>query len=260
MIPVLGIPVINREDMLLDMIKSIDFPVEKLAIVQNANHPELLEVIQTIRSGINPHVKSVYVSIPFRNLGVAPSWNHIIKSFPESSFWLLPSVDIKFASGDLEKIYTSHLENPDTFIFVSGFACFGLTPSVIKKVGLFDENFYPCYYEDNDYHRRMKLVEVPEVQVAEIGNIHPDGSQTIGSNPTYRIANGATFALNYNYYLSKWGENGISHDYNHMHVYPFGDPSRNVKDWTYDNELRRTRNYHWGDMENTANKTIFKTT
>ena len=257
MIPVLGVPILNRGDLLLDLVNSIDFPVEKLAIVQNGNEENVVNAIEQIKSGINPHVRSVYVSIPFRNLGVAPSWNHIIKSFPEVPFILIPGNDIKFSPGDLEKIYNAHVESPDSFIFVEGFACFGITPHVIETVGLFDENIYPAYYEDNDYHHRIKLLELTPIHV-NTNVIHQNGSQTIRSNIVYNNANGQTFPQNMKYYADKWGENAPrSHDFNLMYKHPFNDSTKDADYWKYDPKRRTILCQAWRMMDDYSNKVIF---
>lgn len=258
MIPVLGIPILNRGDLLLDLVNSIDHPVEKLAIIRNGNTPDVIEALEKIESGINPNVKSLYTCIPFRNLGVAPSWNFIIKSFPEASFILIPGNDVKFSPGDLTKIYNCHSSNPDAFIAAMGFACFGVTPHVIDKVGLFDENIYPAYYEDNDYSHRLKLAGVPELQVPDINPIHQEGSQTIRSDSFYNSANGQTFVKNMNYYSEKWGPQAAgTHDYNVMYKNPFNDPTKDCAYWRYNPLRRKNLNEDWGSMEKTSNKVSF---
>jgi GT2 family glycosyltransferase len=258
MIPVLSVPILNRGDLLLDLVSSIDFPVQKLAIVQNGHSEDVVNAISKIREGINPHVKSVYVSVPFRNLGVSPSWNHIITSFPESEFTLICGNDIKFLPGNLEKIYKTFTSNPNSIIFVLGFACFGITPNVVKEVGLFDENIYPAYFEDNDYHRRIKLSTVQEVHMG-IENIHPKGSQTIKSDSFYNRSNATSFSMNHRYYIEKWGSTTPNHQYDKMNKHPFKDPTRNLTDWKYDPERKKQLNNAWGNMERCANKTEFGT-
>ena len=49
---------------------------------------------------------------------------------------------------------------PVTFTEAEGgcYSAFMVAPQTIEKVGWFDEGFYPAYYEDNDYDRRIKLL------------------------------------------------------------------------------------------------------
>jgi hypothetical protein len=258
MIPVIGVPVLNRGDLLLDMVNSIDYPVGKLAIVQNGHDADVVEAIDKIKLGINPNIKSVYISIPFRNLGVSPSWNHIITSFPEASLIVMPSSDIKFGSGDLAKIMETHQTRPDAFLLIDGFACFAITQTVVEKVGLFDENIYPCYFEDNDYHRRMKLAKVEELKMVNLAVIHQGGSQTIMSDSFYNTANGRTFSMNGEYYTDKWGHTTTPHDYDSMKQHPFGNETRQVNDWKYSPYRKKIINSIWGDMDKCSNRIVFE--
>lgn len=259
MIPLIGVPVINRGDLLLDLVFSIDYPVAKLAIVQNGHEPDVIEAIEKIKTGaLNPNIKSVYVSTPFRNLGVSPSWNHIITSFPEVPYVLIPSADIKFGKGDLEKVVETNSICPDAFLSLDGFACFVIPQSVVEKVGLFDENIYPCYYEDNDYHRRMKLANINFLTLEKLSIVHQGGSQTIMSNPFFNSANGRSFGMNADYYFDKWGRTTPVHDYDSMYQHPFNDTTRQPYDWKYSPHRKRMINSIWGDMETCSNKIVFE--
>lgn len=258
MIPVIGVPVLNRGDLLLDLVNSIDYPVEKFAIVQNGHDADVVEAIDKVKQGINPNIKSVYISIPFRNLGVSPSWNHIITSFPEAPLIVMPSSDIKFGMDDLSKIMEAHTVRPEAFLMIEGFACFAITQTVVSKVGLFDENIYPCYYEDNDYHRRMKLAQVEELLMSNLQVTHQGGSQTIMSDSFYNTANGRTFGMNSEYYTDKWGTTSPAHDYDKMNTHPFNDETRQVQDWKYSPYRKQIINSIWGDMDKCSNRIVFE--
>lgn len=39
-----------------------------------------------------------------------------------------------------------------------GWSAFAVTDYIIKQVGLFDENFFPAYFEDEDYDVRLKVM------------------------------------------------------------------------------------------------------
>lgn len=43
------------------------------------------------------------------------------------------------------------------------FSAFMVSKDCWEVIGEFDEVFYPAYFEDNDYHYRMKLAEVPTI-------------------------------------------------------------------------------------------------
>lgn len=74
--------------------------------------------------------------------------------------------------------------------------------SVFDKIGYIDVNFYPAYYEDNDYVRRGLLADVKSCTVKNAIYFH-FWSRTIhqgsgGSNHMF-------FTLNRNFYSIKWG-------------------------------------------------------
>lgn len=55
------------------------------------------------------------------------------------------------------------------------FSCFMISIDTLNKVGWFNEVFYPAYFEDNDYHHRIKIIG---------GN---EGAITITTAPFYHF-------------------------------------------------------------------------
>lgn len=256
MIPVLGVPILNRGDLLLDLVASIDFPVEKLAIVQNGQEQDVVDAVEKIKSGTNPNVKSVYVSIPFRNLGVGAAWNHIIKSFPEASLCMIANSDMIFAAGDLEKSYNAHVENPNAFLMSIGFALFGITPHVVNECGLFDENMYPAYFEDNEYQARLYNSNIEKIDVPS-RVVREEGSFTIRSNSFYNSANGQSYPMNEIYFFKKWGVNAVQPDGSVGFKTPYNDPNKSLGTWQYDPMRRRIQSKFWDNMDTFSNRTVF---
>ena len=146
MIPPVIIPVLNRFDLLEECISSIDCEVEHLLIIDNSGK-------YSIPSGLYSG-KVTVLNMP-SNMGVAGSWNLGIKSFPFAPYWIIASNDIRYASGQLQKL--ADYSSPDVVVKTSqAWSSFSIGSNVIKKVGLFDENYHPAYYEDNDYETRMR--------------------------------------------------------------------------------------------------------
>jgi GT2 family glycosyltransferase len=190
MIPVLGVPVLNRPDLLYEMLTSIDVPIERVVIVDNG------DVVPTITDA------NVRVIRPGANLGVSASWNLILKSTPRAAWWVFANFDLVFAPGDLARL-ADHMETVGGVGLLGTFAVFGLTADVVNRVGFFDENFAPAYYEDNDFDYRCRRADVPMASL-------PSGwrhqvSSTILSSPSYRAQNALTFGPNGDYYREKWG-------------------------------------------------------
>jgi len=147
-------------------------------------------------------LRDVRVVSPGHNLGVAASWNFIIKSNPKAPWWLIVNFDLEFNDGDLAAV-DAHMTANEGLALLNGFSAFAVSKSAVAATGWFDENFVPAYYEDNDWAYRSRLAGVP---AAEIPNrLRHHGSVTIGSNPLYREANHQSFTRNGSYYQRKWG-------------------------------------------------------
>jgi len=249
MIPCIGVLVLNRGDLLLRMIDSIDVEVERLCIVQNGRDDTVDEAIRDIAANRNGLIRNVYIERPFRNMGVAPAWNSIIKSFPECQYWLIANNDTVFLPGDLQKYDDLYHHNANAVIAAANgaFNCFVITPEIVAKVGLFDENIWPIYHEDVDYFIRMQRAGVARINLnSEIGYSN-DGSWTIRSNPTYASSNNLTQSLNSQYVDEKWG----SHQ---EYQTPWNHPTRDCRDWWYNPYRRKQHSEAWKNFEQTANR------
>lgn len=110
--------------------------------------------------------------------------------------------------------------------FVSGadFACFMITPDFFNEIGLFDENFQPAYFEDNDYHRRVLMAEYKIEIVTTAPYLHY-GSRTQKESG---VVNNFQFEQNKQYYKTKWGGGPGAE----IFATPYNDPTLTIKDWT----------------------------
>ena len=204
MIPLLGVPVLNREDLAARMVASVDHPVEELLVVVNA--PNKMPALEQVgdAADANPHIRKVTFSLPSFNLGCGGSWNHIIRHRPVGPWWLIVNADIVFGPGDLAALSDRmSSESGPLLATVFQFGAFGLNCAAVDAVGWFDENLHPMYYEDRDFEYRMKLAGVPYEQLPS-GTTH-DTSSTIHSDQRLFERNRETFSLNGRYYHDKWG-------------------------------------------------------
>jgi hypothetical protein len=110
-------------------------------------------------------------------------------------------------------------EHPD-------FACFMIRPKTLEQVGLFDENFVPAYFEDNDYHYRIKLLGLVANATLAAPFYH-FGSQTQNSAEGVVVPS-PVFEKNREYYAQKWG----GFPGNETYKTPFGDPNNKVTEWS----------------------------
>lgn len=194
MIPVLGVPVLNRPDHLRTMIESIDELVDKLVIVDNSEGG----------LGIGPQENQIRIH---HNLGVSASWNLVLKATPLADWWAFVGSDVILAPGDLRRL-VDHMdarnEEPAFAMLVTPDA-FAINHLAVERVGLWDENFVPGYFEDNDMAWRLHLADI-QIGILHGGYAHA-GSATIKSDPHLYEENSRTFPLNQAYYQAKWGGN-----------------------------------------------------
>lgn len=215
MIPVLGVPTLNRADLLARLVASIDYPVGHLVIVDNGRQ-DLSEL------DVPDWVDQMTVTTTAGNLGVAGSWNLIIKSTPLAPWWLIVNDDAWFPADHLWRIKAAaQLDAVTLSRCPPPWACFTIGEDVVSRVGLFDERFYPAYCEDTDYARRC---EAANVEVIDNGvKVWHDNSSTIAASEAIRAQNVATYNAN-----SVW----------HHHKIATED---NTADWSLD----RRRQLHW---------------
>lgn len=206
----LGIPVLNRGDLLLRCVLSIDSPIDNLFIINNGTDRSVADAVAKIqaRDLKNEKMFSNIRIERFANLGCARSWNHIIRTSPGA--WLISGNDIQFSPGDVDRIKTTLQANQDASIVCGlGYAVYCFTELGVRNVGMFDENFYPAYYEDNDHFRRVALTKSKAVGVDGFRAIHGEapnwGSCTVNSDPVLQKKNGITFVNLREYYKRKWG-------------------------------------------------------
>lgn len=191
MIPVLGVPVLARPDLLHRMIQSIDADVEHLVIIDNGG---VVGPVPHLGNIANVHV----VSLP-SNLGVPASWNLIVKAMPHAPWWLISNFDVVYPEGALAAMAAAARRDA---VVLSGasppWASFILGDEVVRHIGLFDEGIYPCYWEDVDYQARC---EAQGVDVVATGiRVRHDNSSTLAAVPN---RNGDTFPANAAYIAAK---------------------------------------------------------
>ena len=145
-----------------------------------------------------------------RNLGVAGSWNLFCKQS------MLRNIDLAIIANDdiilhedcIPRLVQTAVDSPMSVVAYAGdnaFSLFALPMNVYRKVGGFDENFWPAYFEDNDYVYRLKLLNVDLVLLDNKKYYHK-GSSTINSYAPDRLKeHHRQFDNNEAYYKSKWG-------------------------------------------------------
>lgn len=160
--------------------------------------------------------------IPYRykfNRGLAKSWNEgMMAGYARGNdVVIIVNDDCIFSPGDLDLLaQQAFVERGRYMVSAMGFnhrlgemtnlcfSCFAINPIALTTVGCFDENFFPIYFEDNDYDRRARLLGLQD-GVCHHVNVAHGGSMAIHSDPALMTQNHTTFEANRDYYLRKWG-------------------------------------------------------
>ena len=168
------------------------------------------------------------------NYGVSAAWNYGIRKAIDtynSQYFFIPNNDVLLHPETIDVLIDT-LAFPDVVLStatnISGrvaspedvlglkrpskkklkpapdFSCFMLSKEAIDKVGYFDERFFPAYFEDNDYHYRIKLAGLKASKTNQSLYFHY-GSRTIKNNEEVRNKSNLGYIANRNYYKEKWG-------------------------------------------------------
>ena len=215
MIPVLIVPILNRPELLDKMLRSIDVQVGTKIVIDNGN----------VIARLYDHTPVVADRIvrPGHNLGVAASWNLGMKMTPDAPWWFFSGFDMEYTPGDLQKLVDEMNSSPKPrTVHLNGYSSFALNREGVERVGYFDENFHPAYFEDNDYAYRCFLDGMEMVHL--INGAKHEGSATIYGDQSYRDQNHQTFEANKAYYLAKWGGMPSQERYTSAFLEECGEP------------------------------------
>lgn len=172
------------------------------------------------------------------NIGIARAWNIGARRVLKENFdyLVIMSATILFEKGmdDLVACMEANA-NPYGLETQHGWHLICFKPETFKRVGLFDENFYPAYFEDSDMIRRLELTgihnpmsktqRIPKVEIAA-------GFQ--GDAHAVKSGLKVNFVACENYFVDKWGHpNDFSSQEkrDHMFQYPFNNPKNGLDYW-----------------------------
>jgi GT2 family glycosyltransferase len=132
------------------------------------------------------------------NIGVARAWNMGLKADCDWTFFI--GIGAVFPNGFSEVL--AELKNASDYALITdlAFHCNAISRKTVGAVGYFDENFYPAYYEDTDYVRRMQLagIEIKATQIAGYSALQANSTESDQGLPVHY--------LNLEkYYIEKWG-------------------------------------------------------
>ncbi len=201
----LGIPTLNRYDLLQHTLEmyAVDFKNIEIHVVDNG------------RQGIRPPHNVIVHEMP-ENMGVASSWNFLCRQiFRKHSVAIILNDDIYWGKKqkEVEQFVRMFFSSKNLLCastktwcnFAIHMRCFYSILGVDeygKNFYGFDEAFFPAYFEDNDYARRIFLQAGQGTFKSEfLDPVIYRNSMTIERD---RSVND-NFKKNSDYYIRKWG-------------------------------------------------------
>ena len=194
MIPMLVVPTLTRHDLLDRMLRSVDHPVGHLVVIDNSG--------RGIVGGSGPWERMTVLPMP-SNLGVAASWNLAIKMAHREPYVLICSDDMWWPEGALGEM--ARMSGEDRVVVSSTWphwCAFSIGMEAVSRVGLFDEGYYPAYFEDTEFERRMGRKGVERTMGPVV---HHDNSSTL-LTPNANWSRGESLRANERLFQS--GEHG----------------------------------------------------
>ena len=180
------VPTLTRHDLLERMLRSIDHPIGHLVVIDNSG--------RGIVGGSGPWERMTVLPMPV-NLGVAASWNLAVRMAHRHPWVMVCSDDVTWPQGCLSAF--TGVASEETLV-VSGtwphWCAFTLGMGVVRKVGLFDEAYYPAYYEDTEYERRMATFGLAVTTGPSVN--HDNASTLKTKNSQFGEANNRTLSSN----------------------------------------------------------------
>lgn len=164
-------------------------------------------------------------------MGVSGSWNYATRLWPNDPCWLIVNDDAWFEKGALEQICSAATQHREAhFIFSNLYWCCFVWTRVGKNLcGLFDENFYPGYYEDTDMFVRIRLKNAFTMTLDDPpGVLHGRGSHS----QKYENARSEWCQHNEQYFMRKWGNMALK--LHKPYDFPFNNPQNKVNSWEID--------------------------
>jgi GT2 family glycosyltransferase len=122
-----------------------------------------------------------------KNVGVANSINQLCNLiFEWNDYAIILNDDIYLGRKDWEVDNLLTNFQKDFYVTMQDWCAFIMPKKTFKEVGEFDGEFFPAYYEDDDYKYRMKLKGKNIFQIPFLNPFLFQNSQTIEKEPSFR--------------------------------------------------------------------------
>ncbi len=150
---------------------------------------------------------------PERRLSVGAAWNigmEQLEKAERGSHLVVLNDDIELGEDAIDQMIECLGNAPECCIVgprIHPFCCFLVSQDAVADVGHFDEQFFPAYFEDNDYRRRMKLAGWQEFAMDELmmGLKHVGSTTVSAMTSAEKAFMRRCYKNNQRLYEAKWG-------------------------------------------------------
>ncbi len=233
----IGVPVLNRGDLLRRLVESVDLEAEILIVVNSigAVDASVEDAVRHLeyhpREGMQIRVQRIA-----GNLGVAGSWNLIMEHFGGDC--VISNSDIEFAPGVLREAMAMIAAKREIVLHhLWAASCFYVSAAFPSTLGWFDENIYPAYHEDQEIRLRSGALGIARTTLWDVGKggIAHGGSQTrLNASDAVRTYIAKAKAVSGDYLHRKWGALPPPEIAQPEKQHPFDNPALHPADWTLD--------------------------
>ena len=213
----LVIPILNNFDQAIDLIYSAKTKENELKVYIQPQYRYQLPLSQAWNNGMKQAITDGcdYIIIANDDTLFAPwsidAWVDAMSQEPDKIVLTAP-LHIVFSDEDTDYKYIEK----ELFSMVMVRANFW------EKCGWFDENFDPCWWEDNDMHYRIKLLGY-DIKKFQIPYIH------LGNQTTKKMKLPINSVKSQQYYEKKWGS--TNRNLIERYKNPYNDTNLTPKDW-----------------------------
>ena len=205
------IPVYKVSDRVRKCIASIQ-DNSHLLIIDNSESRECREFEE----------QGIEVEYHDQNIGVPRAWNIGLRRGHDWTFVVSSSMLFNQPFSHIVQM----LKGYEGLMFrtTSAWHCNGVSKSLVEKIGYFDENFFPGYFEDCDWDHRCRMLGIKE-----FGNIKIDAASQVDGGAT-RDGVVVKIQKTHNYFKDKWGGSRTQQGWGEW-KHPFNDPSKPLSYW-----------------------------
>lgn len=198
--------------------------IKSMQIKNNSSGFDLenITIVDNTRNGLqNTHLKT-YRDPDNHNIGVSGAWNVGARDVVENKkdYMIILSASMLFGP-ELHITFIEQMNrHPEAMIVESeghSWHLIAIHRKVFETIGYFDENFYPGYFEQIDFCRRMDLANFDNKGSKEWANVWVNALSTgVGQHIQFLSLPADPLLA---YYREKWGGNKGEEKYDK----PFGD-------------------------------------